>query len=268
MEIVGAEYEASLRLVKHIKEYLSSATYEAIAPRKQQSLPSIYLSFDGKRPLVFDLRKRESTQVFFWLKEHLPIGAREKYDMKPHMHTGWTGMTVKGITEDDFRERLLTIVDYWDACLKAIARGNHQSPYKRQAAIMSWALHAYKDYSVVKDRKSVPHFSGRPDIYVPELEVVIEVDGRQHYEYIKHFHRSPDSFKSQKIRDAKLNEACEESGITLLRIVEDAADSIGSSEALRDLVMQAKGRKGLTYLVRVRNELHLLNKSQFEEHRK
>ena len=39
------------------------------------------------------------------------------------------------------------------------------------------------------------------DFYIKELGVLIEVQGRQHLEFIKHFHGSRESFLQQKYRD-------------------------------------------------------------------
>lgn len=131
---------------------------------------------------------------------------------------------------------------------------------------MSLALHAFDDYSVITDRNSVPGFSGRPDIYIPEISVVIEVDGKQHYEYVKLFHDNQKGFLGQKKRDKILNEVCIQSKITLLRIVEDAADLIAASSDLKNIVCQARERGALSYLVRTKHDLSLLNAEEFEEH--
>lgn len=268
LSIVGAEYETSLRLVKYVKQFLSNAEYEAISQREEQSLPSVYLQYDGKRPLVFDLRKSESAQVFFWIKENLPRAVRDRFNMVPHLHTGWVGMTIIRREDAKFREQLQVIVDYWNECLKSIARGEHQSPHRRQATIMALALRAFSDYSVINDRKSIPGFNGRPDIYVPELKIVIEIDGKQHYEFVKYFHRNQGDFQNQQIRDKKLNEACKINRITVMRIVEDAVDLIASASELRDLVTQAKAKTGVTYLMRHEDELRFLDESRFENIRK
>jgi very-short-patch-repair endonuclease len=63
------------------------------------------------------------------------------------------------------------------------------------------------------------------DIYLPELSLAIEVDGKQHYQYTPYFHRNgPEDFEKQKERDKKKNKLCKESGITLLRYRVDQLD--------------------------------------------
>lgn len=39
------------------------------------------------------------------------------------------------------------------------------------------------------------------DFYIKELEVFIEVQGRQHTEFVKHFHGTKKNFDSQRYRD-------------------------------------------------------------------
>lgn len=39
------------------------------------------------------------------------------------------------------------------------------------------------------------------DFFIKELDVFIEIQGRQHLQFVKHFHGSAENFKSQKFRD-------------------------------------------------------------------
>lgn len=39
------------------------------------------------------------------------------------------------------------------------------------------------------------------DFFIKELGILIEVQGRQHFEYVDHFHGSVESFRAQKCRD-------------------------------------------------------------------
>lgn len=56
------------------------------------------------------------------------------------------------------------------------------------------------------------------DFYVKELDAYIEVQGRQHTEFVKHFHGSAEGFKSQKYRDNLKIEYVQEQGSCLVRI--------------------------------------------------
>lgn len=54
------------------------------------------------------------------------------------------------------------------------------------------------------------------DCYCAELGIGIEYNGKQHYEYVPHFHTSKDAFYNIKYRDQMKKRLCEENGITLI----------------------------------------------------
>jgi len=56
------------------------------------------------------------------------------------------------------------------------------------------------------------------DFYIKELSVFIEVQGRQHVQFVKHFHGTIDSFYKQKIRDNFKIEYVQEHNQCLVRI--------------------------------------------------
>lgn len=55
------------------------------------------------------------------------------------------------------------------------------------------------------------------DFYIKELKIGIEVDGRQHEEYVGHFHGSRDKFVHGKNLDFKKEQICNIKNITLVR---------------------------------------------------
>lgn len=56
-------------------------------------------------------------------------------------------------------------------------------------------------------------------VKIGEKQYFIEYDGRQHFEYITHFHKSLEDFEKQQRRDRVLNDFCElhKDKVTLLR---------------------------------------------------
>lgn len=54
------------------------------------------------------------------------------------------------------------------------------------------------------------------DIFIPQLGIVIEVHGRQHDEYVDHFHSSVDSFRAAKRRDSLKEEWVDSNGYTFV----------------------------------------------------
>ena len=57
------------------------------------------------------------------------------------------------------------------------------------------------------------------DFYLPDHNMIIEFNGKQHYEYVAHFHRHKEnSFEEQQIRDDGLRLFCREHNLRLLEI--------------------------------------------------
>ena len=56
------------------------------------------------------------------------------------------------------------------------------------------------------------------DFYIKEINVLIEVQGRQHEEFVKHFHTDRDGFIDSKKRDNLKKEYCQETDIVLIEI--------------------------------------------------
>lgn len=65
------------------------------------------------------------------------------------------------------------------------------------------------------------------DFYIEykNKKYIIEYNGIQHYEYIKHFHQE-NGFESQKMRDARLGEWCKHNKVKLIEIRYDQFDDI------------------------------------------
>ncbi len=54
------------------------------------------------------------------------------------------------------------------------------------------------------------------DIYIKSLNILIEIQGNQHFKFIKHFHGSVEKFYAQKRRDNFKISYCEENNFTLV----------------------------------------------------
>lgn len=59
------------------------------------------------------------------------------------------------------------------------------------------------------------------DWYCPELKLAAEYEGIQHYQYVRHFHRTRGDFDYLQACDRIKTRVCEERGITLLQIKYD-----------------------------------------------
>lgn len=56
------------------------------------------------------------------------------------------------------------------------------------------------------------------DCYNTDLQIGIEYNGRQHYEYVKGMHTSRDSFQNQCYRDNIKRDICRKNGIVLIEV--------------------------------------------------
>lgn len=50
------------------------------------------------------------------------------------------------------------------------------------------------------------------------VPIGVEYHGRQHYEYVPHFHRNRDAFQNQKYRDDIKRRLCKENGVVLIEV--------------------------------------------------
>lgn len=58
----------------------------------------------------------------------------------------------------------------------------------------------------------------RFDFYIPSLNIVIEVDGQQHFSYNKYFHKKREDYLEARERDRQKNSYCLAHHIKLYRI--------------------------------------------------
>src|SRR3990172_12905641 len=56
------------------------------------------------------------------------------------------------------------------------------------------------------------------DFYIEEIKIAVEVQGKQHYEYVPHFHGDNDGYKERLRRDRFKKEICESRGIVFIEI--------------------------------------------------
>lgn len=64
------------------------------------------------------------------------------------------------------------------------------------------------------------------DFYLPDLNLIIEMNGEQHYQYVEHFHTKDWTLEDQQIRDDTLRTYCKTHKISLLEIKYDKIDKI------------------------------------------
>ena len=65
------------------------------------------------------------------------------------------------------------------------------------------------------------------DLFIPDLKVMIEVHGAQHYSFIKHFHKTQAGFRSSIKRDKAKREWCELNDIIYVELPFDKVNEWG-----------------------------------------
>lgn len=58
----------------------------------------------------------------------------------------------------------------------------------------------------------------RYDFYLPDFNLLIELDGEQHFKWVPHFDKNIEKFEERKIKDEMKNQYAKENNINLLRI--------------------------------------------------
>ena len=71
------------------------------------------------------------------------------------------------------------------------------------------------------------------DFYLKDLGILFEIQGRQHYQFVKHFHGSIDNFRAQKHRDNLKKEYIQENKNLCLVYFHDEKDKITEKLVLK-----------------------------------
>lgn len=80
------------------------------------------------------------------------------------------------------------------------------------------------------------------DFYIKELGVLIEVQGRQHFHYVDHFHGSAGNFRAQKKRDNLKREYVQYNPELCLVYFYDKQDNI-TKDLLLERIFEAQNKE-------------------------
>ena len=89
----------------------------------------------------------------------------------------------------------------------------------------------------------------RFDFYLPDLHVLIEVDGMQHFKQVSKFHKTRADFTKQQEYDRRKNEYCLAKSIPLFRIPYWELDSIKTAKDIFTKAHRVMTRWHNDYLV-------------------
>lgn len=76
----------------------------------------------------------------------------------------------------------------------------------------------YEEITLPGSKRAVKQSLLFADFYIPDLALVVEVHGQQHYEYSSFFHKSVLHFYQCKKRDKDKIEWCENNGIEVIEL--------------------------------------------------
>jgi hypothetical protein len=84
---------------------------------------------------------------------------------------------------------------------------------------------------IILEEVKVPGHDLYIDFLLPNKRIAFEIQGRQHGEYVQHFHKSPEGFKQSIKRDTDKKRWCEINGINLYYVhsIQGLLESLGLS---------------------------------------
>lgn len=76
----------------------------------------------------------------------------------------------------------------------------------------------FKNLKVISNDREVLHENLELDIYLPDINIAFEINGKMHYEFIKYFHHKLINFINQQVRDNRKRLLCYQNNIQLIII--------------------------------------------------
>lgn len=102
---------------------------------------------------------------------------------------------------------------------------------KDQRILYDWLFQLYGN---VVYEYQLKELGQRVDLYIPSLGIAVEYNGRQHYEFVEHFHKHYADFEFGQYLDRKKESYLIEHGIKLVIVPYDKM--VNSVEELKELI--------------------------------
>ena len=83
------------------------------------------------------------------------------------------------------------------------------------------------------------------DIYIKDLNILIEIQGRQHFKFVEHFHGSIENFRAQKHRDNLKREYIQDDPKLCLVYFYDEEDKINQKLILKRIYTAQHKEEGV-----------------------
>jgi very-short-patch-repair endonuclease len=105
--------------------------------------------------------------------------------------------------------------------------------------------HIKKAFPLLKYKKELyVSYKGQQlffDFVLTDLNIFIEVQGRQHYAYVPFFHKIGSGFRGQRYRDSLKNQWCSENGKILLALSYKEIDNLTDESFRNRILLAVKG---------------------------
>lgn len=163
--------------------------------RKQMWIEKCRARFPGKFSYRDVVYVNNDTPVKIYCKEH-----HITFETTPDTHLRGSGacpLCTKSVGEVEIFKWL----------------SEHAIPFETQKVIPNENMFCKRHYLVA-------------DFYLPDLNLIIEMNGEQHYQPVEHFNTKDWTFEDQQIRDDTLRAYCKTHKISLLEIKYDKIDKI------------------------------------------
>ena len=106
----------------------------------------------------------------------------------------------------------------------------------------------YPNFQVQEEESLKVNVDGRDttlfvDIYVKEFHLAIECHGRQHFEFVPHFHHTRDGFAAAVARDGAKAQTIQAAGLSYLIVRFDQEKTLTRQKLLRAITKALKEKK-------------------------
>lgn len=110
-----------------------------------------------------------------------------------------------------------------------------------QNKLLELLIEALPSYKIIEEFQCPGTRNLRLDFYLPALSIAFEFDGRQHKEYVPHFHKNRVGFARSQNNDNDKQQWCEINQITLVRFQDKELNKKDFGNKIREATSNKRG---------------------------
>ena len=123
--------------------------------------------------------------------------------------------------------------------VKPAKRGNASGLHRKVLALLQEAFPSYTIHEEATLDAGYRRLLS-VDLCMPDLKLCIEVHGRQHFEFVPHFHKSPDEYHDQQRRDKSKAQEVARMGYKMMVVRFDEIDTLTRAELVQRVAKAMK----------------------------